>query len=164
MPARFQQGTERAGLQPPFRKMTSAIQLLRITCLLLSVVSPTLAADDRAYWTDPATQLMWTAEDNGSGLSFRQAAHYCRQLRLGGFQDWILPSIDDLQGLVVDTENAKGYRLKGPLKLTGWQWSSSPGKQEGEAWALDFGDGGRASVPAGDSGLNRALCVRHTAK
>jgi hypothetical protein len=136
---------------------------LRVACILLGAVSPILAADEQAYWVDPSTHLMWTASDNGSGLSLRQAAHYCRQLRLGGFQDWTLPSINDLQSLVADAENQKGYRLKPPLKLTGWQWSSSAGKQVGEAWALDFGDGARASVPAGDSGLNRALCVRHMA-
>jgi hypothetical protein len=135
-----------------------------LASILLSAVSPLMALDDQGYWVDPGTHFMWTAADNGVGLSLRQAAHYCRQLRLGGFQDWTLPSIDDLQGLMGDTQNQKGYRIKAPIKLTGWQWSSSAGRQEGEAWVLDFGDGARASVPAGDSGLNRALCVRQTAK
>jgi hypothetical protein len=113
------------------------------------------------YWIDPDTHLMWTAADNGSGVSLIQAVRYCRRLTLSGFDDWTLPSIDDLQRIVGDAENQKGYRIKGPIKVTGWQWSSTPGVQEGEGWALDFGDGGRASVAAGDSGLNRALCVRH---
>lgn len=85
-------------------------------------------------------------------------------LKLAGFKDWILPSIDQLQGLVARADSRATYRVKGPLKLTGWQWSSTPGKQDGEGWALDFGDGGRASVAAGDSGLNRALCVRNPDK
>jgi hypothetical protein len=144
--------------------MISGFQPLRVACLLLSAVCPIRALDEQLYWTDPATHLMWTVADNGSGVSLRQAAHFCRQLHLGGFQDWTLPSIDDLQGIVADSPNPNGYRLKAPIKLTGWQWSASAGKQEGEAWALDFGDGARASVPAGDSGLNRALCVRHPAK
>jgi hypothetical protein len=113
------------------------------------------------YWIDPDTQMMWTAADNGSGVSLIQAIRYCRRLTLSGFDDWTLPAIDDLQRIVGDAENQKPYRIKGPIKLTGWQWSSTPGTQEGEGWALDFGDGGRASVAAGDSGLNRALCVRH---
>jgi hypothetical protein len=103
---------------------------------------------------------MWTAADNGSGLSWLQAQHYCRDLTLGGFHNWMLPAIDELQALVGKSETQNTYRIKAPIKLTGWQWSSTPGKQEGEGWALDFGDGGRASVAAGDSGLNRALCVR----
>jgi hypothetical protein len=52
------------------------------------------------------------------------------------------------------------------LLLTGlrskWPRASvySVGKEPGEQWSLDFGDGARASVVTGDSGLNRALCVR----
>lgn len=107
---------------------------------------------------------MWTAADNGSGLSWIQAQRYCKNLTLAGSKDWILPSIDDLQGLVGSAASQSTYRIKAPIKLSGWEWSSTPGKQEGEGWALDFGDGGRASVAAGDSGLNRALCVRHVGR
>lgn len=103
---------------------------------------------------------MWTAADNGSGLSWLQAQRYCRNLRVAGHKDWVLPTIDQLQGLVGSADSRATYRVRGPIKLTGWQWSSTPGVQDGEGWALDFGDGGRASVAAGDSGLNRALCVR----
>ena len=116
------------------------------------------------YWLDPDTKLMWTAADNGSGLSWNQALRYCRELTLAGFNNWTLPSIDDLQHIFDNTHNEGGYHVKGPIKLTGWQWSATPGTQEGEGWALDFGDGGRASVAAGDSGLNRALCIRRFEK
>jgi hypothetical protein len=121
-------------------------------------------AAPHGYWTDPDTKQMWTAADNGSGISWSQAARYCRESKLGGFNDWTLPSIDGLQRIFGGAENQSGYHIRGPLKLTGWQWSSTPGRQEGEGWALDFGDGGRASVAAGDSGLNRALCVRRASE
>jgi hypothetical protein len=130
-------------------------------CILFAYVLCAAETKNQGYWTDSDTQLMWTAADDGSGLSLSQAVRYCRELTLGGFKDWRLPSIDDLQGLFGGAENPSGYHIKGPIKLTGWQWSVSPGKQKGEGWALDFGDGGRASVAAGDSGLNRALCVRN---
>lgn len=112
------------------------------------------------FWVDPASKLTWTANDNGSGLSWSQAQRYCRELTLAGFRDWALPSIDDLQEVSQATANDNGYRIRGPLKLTGWEWSATAGTQTGEGWAFDFGDGGRASVAAGDSGLNRALCIR----
>jgi hypothetical protein len=115
-------------------------------------------------WQDPSTGKIWPSSDNGSGVSWSQAGYYCRALSLGGFRDWRLPSIDELQQLVGSTANASGYRITGPIKLTGWQWSSTPGVEKGEGWALDFGDGGRASVVAGDSGLNRALCVHEPPK
>jgi hypothetical protein len=119
-----------------------------------------IALRDTGYWIDPDTQLMWAAADNGFGLSRSQAARFCRQLTLGGFKDWTLPSIDELQRIFGGPESQVGFHITGPVKLTGWQWSSTAGKQEGEGWAFDFGDGGRASVADGDSGLNRALCVR----
>jgi hypothetical protein len=93
-------------------------------------------------------------------VTYSQAAYYCKTLILGGHQDWTLPAIDDLQKQFGGPANASGFHIAGPIKLTGWEWSSSPGKEPGEEWALDFGDGGRASVVMGDSGLNRALCVR----
>jgi len=111
-------------------------------------------------WRDSSSGKVWAAADNGSAVSWTQAGRYCRSLTLGGFRDWMLPSIDDLQKLVAPSANASGYRISAPIKLTGWAWSSSPGAETGEAWALDFGDGSRASVVMGDSGLNRALCVR----
>ena len=116
----------------------------------------------RGYWIDSKTRLMWAAADNGSAVSWGQAALHCRSSVLGGFHDWSLPAIDDLQSIFGGTSDDRGYRIVSPIKLTGWAWSSTPGKQQGEAWALDFGDGGRASVMAGDAGLNRALCVRHS--
>jgi hypothetical protein len=112
------------------------------------------------YWVAADTGLMWAAADNGVGVSWTQASRYCRALTLGGYKDWTLPAIDDLHGLFGGPVNQSGYHVVGPIKLTGWQWSSSAGRESGEQWALDFGDGGRASVVMGDSGLNRALCVR----
>jgi len=111
-------------------------------------------------WIDPATNLMWTAADNGSGLSWGQALRYCTELTRDGFTDWTLPGIQQLQDLFTSASETDGFHIKGPIKLSGWQWSSSAGQQSGEGWSFDFGDGGRASVAAGVSGLYRALCVR----
>jgi hypothetical protein len=133
---------------------------LATICFSASVL---MAQTKPAVWQDPASGKVWASSDNGSGVSWSQAAYYCRSLSLGGLRDWRLPSIEELQGLVGATVNASGYRITGPIKLTGWQWSSTPGVEKGEGWALDFGDGGRASVVAGDSGLNRALCVHDPA-
>jgi Protein of unknown function (DUF1566) len=134
---------------------------LQIICFSVSVA---MAQTKPAVWQDPSSAKIWATSDNGSGVSWSQAAYYCRTLTLGGLRDWRLPSIDELQGLVGPSANASGYRVTGPIKLTGWQWSSTPGVEKGEGWALDFGDGGRASVVSGDSGLNRALCMHDPPK
>jgi hypothetical protein len=118
------------------------------------------AAKQRGYWLDPQTQFLWPAADNGVGVSAAQAAYYCRTLKLGGYSDWTLPTIDELHALFGGVANESGHHVRGPIRLTGWQWSASPGQEPGQQWALDFGDGARASAVTGDSGFNRALCVR----
>jgi Protein of unknown function (DUF1566) len=132
---------------------------MKFALVALAMALPMLA-EDRGTWTDPATKLVWASSDNGQGVTWSQAAYYCRNLTVGGFKDWTLPSIDELHGLFGGPADANGHHLNGPIKVTGWAWSSTPGQESGEQWALDFGDGGRASVVTGDSGLNRALCVR----
>jgi hypothetical protein len=147
----------------PFPKI-----LILTVCAALGFIQAALgqttATQSRDYWIDPKTSLTWAAADNGFGVTSSQAAYYCGHLTLGGYKDWTLPAIDDLQRLFGGPANQSGFHIVGPLKLTGWAWSSSPGTEPGEQWALDFGDGGRASVVTGDSGLNRALCVRRQAK
>lgn len=140
----------------------AAIGLVQ-TALCQTANRPTVTRaeiESRGYWTDSKTSLMWAAADNGSAVSLSQAAYYCQTLTLGGHKDWTLPTIDELQGIFGGSANDRGYRIVSPIKLTGWAWSSSLGREPGEGLVLDFGDGGRASVVAGDSGLNRALCVR----
>jgi hypothetical protein len=139
---------------------------MRLVAPILLAIIPIASFPQSApqFWTDPATHLVWAIADNGSGVTQAQAAYYCRSLTLGGHSDWALPSIDELQGLFGGAANDHGYHLIAPIRTTGWAWSSSPGKEHGEMWALDFGDGGRASVVTGDSGLNRALCVRRQTK
>ena len=132
----------------------------KIVCLILLLQSGASFGGGPTHWIDPATHLMWTAADNGSGLSWGQAKRYCLDLKQEGFRNWTLPDIEQLQDLFSASADNNGFHIKAPIKLSGWQWSSTPGQQSGEGWAFDFGDGGRASVAAGDSGLNRALCVR----
>jgi hypothetical protein len=149
----FQAGAGQSGVRLLFPEIMKT--------LLIFVSLPVLAESNA--WRDSATGKTWASSDNGSAVSWTQAGRYCQALTLGGFHDWTLPSIDDLQKLVAPTGNTSGFRIAAPIKLTGWAWSSSPGAEPGEAWALDFGDGARASVVMGDSGLNRALCVRRDA-
>ncbi|MCX6590089.1 MAG: DUF1566 domain-containing protein [Acidobacteria bacterium] len=112
------------------------------------------------YWHDSRTNLIWAAADSGSGVTVSQARSFCRNLSAGGFQDWRLPEINELQTLFGGPADERGFRVVAPLKLTGWSWSATQGQEPAENWTLDLGDGARASVAAGDAGLNRALCVR----
>jgi hypothetical protein len=130
--------------------------------LLLTMGGLLTAAHGQAplFWRDPATGLTWASADNGIGVSAAQAAYYCRTLSLAGHKNWRLPDIEELQKLFGGPPDGNGRHVIGPVKITGWTWSVTPGQHPGEQWSLDFGDGGRASAFMGDSGLNRALCVR----
>ena len=137
------------------------LPLIAVLALIPALLAQTAAAPPRdSYWVDEDTGLAWAAADNAFGVTWTQASNYCRALTLGGHKDWTLPAIDDLQRLFGGPANQAGRYVKGPIQITGWAWSSSLGREPGERWALDFGDGARASVVMGDSGLNRALCVR----
>jgi hypothetical protein len=109
-------------------------------------------------WTDPATGLNWIAEDNGTDVNWSQANDYCANLRLGGYSDWRLPPIEELQG-IYDT-NAGVQHVKGNLKLSGnFLWSSSQ-NSAGRAWYIHLRNGKRYSMILRDSANDRALCVR----
>jgi Protein of unknown function (DUF1566) len=128
------------------------------------------------FWTDPATGLTWTARDNGKDVSWKGAVKYCRNLRLGGYSNWRLATLDELKGIYDENANSPGqagkravtWHVKGNLFLTGYQWSSNyrsddRGRNSGYSWFLDFNDGRSSNQPSGfpySSSFMRALCVR----
>jgi Protein of unknown function (DUF1566) len=136
----------------------------------------------RGYWVDLSTGLMWAAKDNGKNVNWHQATKYCHRLRVGGYADWRLATIEELEGLIDVKAYAPehvgdssilhfnfSHKVHGDLLLTGQEWSSSQrlddrGKPSGIAWYFDFINV-RMSDDDGDVGLldnyhKRALCVR----
>jgi hypothetical protein len=136
----------------------------------------------RGYWVDPSTGLMWAWRDNGADINWRKATKYCDDLRLAGFSDWRLPTIDELEGIYDKSAESPGenprsrwheaeamdFHVKGNLFLTGFAWSSPQiaddrGKPSGYATRFDFNEGRPFN---GDevwfTTNERALCVRHS--
>lgn len=50
--------------------------------------------------TDNATGLMWAQADNGSGVHWQDALAYAESSNLAGYDDWRLPNVKELQGIV----------------------------------------------------------------
>ena len=146
-----------------------------------SPTAPEPAEMIESTWTDPATGLTWTKADSGSAVSWQQAIDYCKDLQLAGHSDWRLATIDELHGIYDPKANVQGYwggghspvtnHVKGDLKLSGFEWSSSPGPFNADlfdrpfgAWFLEFGKGTRDEYPFGVNNINCALCVRGSEK
>lgn len=114
-------------------------------------------------YLDPETSLMWTVRDNAKDLNWPQANKYARQLRLGGYSNWRLPTIDKLEKLY-DPQKKSDYKIRKPFRLTCrfvWSWAKEGSRS---AWFFSFGDGKRYNVPVGYSCNYRALCVRRFGK
>ena len=134
------------------------------TCAVMGQDSKVAAGDDKALWKDGATGLTWATKDSDSSVSLNQAIDYCGKLRSGGYSDWRMPTIDELEALY-DSKLSKQYKVKGPIQLSDSCILSSATNSSGEPWSFCFSYGGRtlaSGTGCGSSG--RALCVRGAAK
>jgi hypothetical protein len=136
----------------------------------------------RGYWVDASTGLMWAGKDNGRDVMWKNAVKYCRDLRLAGYSDWRLATVEELKAIYDKNANAPGlmgpsgrghpatWHVKGELFLTGNQWSSTQktddrGHPSGWAWRFDFNDGESFDGDEVTFQTNkRALCVRRSGK
>ncbi len=139
-----------------------------------------LETQARGYWIDPTTRLMWAAKDNGKNVRWKVAVKYCRDLRLAGYSDWRLATLEELASLVdrstptperagnIETFSINlGRHLRGGLSLVGDPWSSNRDK---DRFGHPYGDGDFFdfvySKPSGDlpyfRNTKRALCVRRS--
>ena len=127
------------------------------------------------YWIDPSTRLMWAGKDNGKDVNWHKAMNYCRDLRLGGYSDWRLATIDELKGIYDKNAKAPGpggddapiFHVRGNLRLTGSPWSSTQrfddrGRPIGFFWFFDFLNSMSGRDPDDHYVNRRALCVRHS--
>ncbi len=122
-------------------------------------------ARDKGWWTDDKG-LTWTTKDNGvGGLTWHEAAYHCKTLELGGFSDWRLPAIDDLDRMYDGSLPEKTLRVRPPRELskeTWWIWSGTVDPSNAsQVLALAFHTGKRYSfIFSLRREHGRVLCVR----
>ena len=135
------------------------------TCAVMGQDStPAAGADTKAVWKDSATGLTWAVKDNGASVSPNQASNYCSSLRSGGYSDWRLPTIGELEALY-DSKLSKQYKVKGPIELSDPCVLSATTNSSGEVWSFCFNHGGRdlgGGTGCGTTG--HALCARGPAR
>jgi hypothetical protein len=142
------------------------------TTIAMRAVSFT--AQDSNKGTVVIGSLMWTIEPNGQNVNRETANKYCQGVKLGGYADWRLPTIDELQA-VYDPQATTAFRIKSPLQLKSCcLWSSTVLVEDGDkrrrfepsryAWGLYFDSGGVRYYSAMNFTDGQVLCVRPAPK
>jgi hypothetical protein len=109
---------------------------------------------------DTHTGLMWAARDNGSDITWGGARSYCVNYKLGGYTDWRMPTLDELQTLY-DTgiKSRHGYHVTSLIDISdSWVWASETRGSEAADFAVCGGK--RRWCPQSDPYYRRALPVR----
>jgi len=92
--------------------------------------------------TDNSTHLMWQQETVGP-MTWAEAVEYCRNLRLGRYDNWRLPGRKDLFSLLDDDRYNPSINLVYfPNTLLSYYWSSTTyAGSTNVAWCVYFNDG-----------------------
>ncbi len=81
--------------------------------------------------------LMWVRRDNARDISWARAGGYCEDLTLGGFDNWQLPSLAELETLEA-MWSIRALKVADQVQLTACcLWSTTEGP-EGGVFNLDF--------------------------
>lgn len=116
---------------------------------------------------DTKTNLMWAEEDNGSDVSWTSAKSYCENYRAGNYNDWRMPTNDELASLydakqIQDAPCAGNFSIHLATKLiktTCFEtWSSET--RDSQAANFNFIQGNQRWYPKIQTYGTRALPVR----
>jgi hypothetical protein len=124
-------------------------------------------AYDNGTVLDTRTKLMWSAKDNGSDINWVNAKFYCENYRGGGYKDWRMPTLNELEGLY-DASKSRPAACYGSnsihvvtelIDITCFcPWASET--SDSEAAIFDFGPGIRSGFASQLTRFSRALPVR----
>jgi hypothetical protein len=124
-------------------------------------------AYDNGTVLDTKTNLMWAANDNGSNISWANAKSYCENYRGGGYTDWRMPTLDELEELYDASKSrpAACYTRNGIhvatelIDITCFcPWTSETSGSEASYFSFSYGKR-NWNNQSGDS-ISRALPVR----
>jgi hypothetical protein len=110
-------------------------------------------------YTDLDRRLMWPIWDNKANVNWESARLYCEGLKLGDYDDWRLPTIEELDGIQA-MWSQRAYKTVDLIQLSACcPWSSTRiDDQKAFNYSFRFRKAFRGHV---DYSLDmRALCVR----
>ena len=128
-------------------KMVKALQDLR-----------KLEARERTY-RDVNSRLMWPNVDNGADVSWSAAASFCEHFEHGGWRDWRLPTVDELDSLQ-SMWSQRAFKTADPITLSSCCPWSSEQIDDQRAWNFNYRFRRSFEGHVNYSYDLRALCVR----
>lgn len=97
--------------------------------------------DNNDTVTDHLTGLMWQAADDGQARTWSEAKSYCNGLKLGGYEDWELPTVHDLFSLVEVTRFNPAIEPVFDSRSSEYWSATSVAFQADQAWSVNFEGG-----------------------
>jgi len=98
---------------------------------------------------DNTTKLMWQDSNDtiSSKKSWSDAVLYCKELTLGGYDDWRLPSIEELVSITDKSRYNPSIGEEFKSIVSDFYWSSTQTySYPSHAWAVSFLDGSVSSI------------------
>ena len=112
--------------------------ILFFSVIVLSLSAGTLKDNGNGTITDETTKLMWQKSDDGIPRTWLNANSYCNELNLGGYDDWRLPTLDELKTIVDKNFIPPSINPIFNCKKTLYWSSSSYENNTNYAWAIHF--------------------------
>ena len=157
----------RKGMKPEALKIIPKLSPPKVKKVKVIGREGSLTAYSNGVVLDAGTKLMWSAHDSGKDLDWQAARDYCSNFRGGGYSDWRLPRVKELQSLYQG--GYKGYTPKccsicGQVQISDliqlhclFVWTADHRK---DGIPLIFNFGGHHSYSQYTSAKRRALPVR----
>ncbi len=118
---------------------------------------------DTAVVSHRSTRLMWQKEDDNVERSWGSALSYCQNLNIGGYEDWRLPNVVELQSIKDYSIDSLLDQTYFPNTNSSYYWTSTYRKSGGAAWRISFENDAASNASVNyiaPSTLHYARCAR----
>lgn len=101
--------------------------------------------------------LVWQKRDDGKKRDYKEAISYCKNLSLDGYNDWRLPTYNELYYLADRTKKDPAIDTNYfEARTDDWYWTITKTKWDSsDAWLVNFNNGSGY-----DDGMSDDYCVR----
>ncbi len=134
------------------------ITILFISSLVFNLNAEYIRDNDKKIVNDTKSGLMWQDDLAGSEMNWDKAKKTCKNLTLGNYHDWRLPTINKLRGIVDKNRTNPTLSTVFTSFVSDYYWSSSMIHIKDFYWGLDFANGNELNYYKLDESYVR--CVR----